>query len=134
MLFRASNTYDYYRPTPCRLRVTLRHRGVPEVERTPFDDLLARLGREHEKKHLATLPDVLDLSGLGPEERELETLKAIRSRAAAIYQGRFRCQLEIGGEACELVGEPDFLIWATAQDGFFIRESKLARRVEEGHH
>src|ERR1035437_5159854 len=33
---------------------------------------------------------------------------------------------------CEIVGYPDFLIWE--EDGYIIRDSKMARRVDEDNH
>lgn len=135
MRFRASNTYDYYHPSKCAKRVALRHRGIPETNKSsPFNDLLARLGERHEKAHLSTLKEVVDLSSLSDEARERETVAAIRTGAPAIYQARFRAITTLDGESCELVGLPDFLIRASDPQGYIIRDSKLARRVSEKHH
>jgi hypothetical protein len=98
MQFRASSPYDYYRPSKCALRVALRHRGIPEAPRSPFDELLAKLGMRHEKAHLASLPGVVDLSGLDQEARERETRVVIRTEASSIYQARFRMEIHLDGE------------------------------------
>jgi predicted RecB family nuclease len=132
MRFRATNSYDFFRPSKCARRVALRYRGVPEAERSEFEELLIRLGQRHEKAHLGTLPDVVDLSAPDDEARERDTLAAIRAGAPAIYQARFRGAIDIDGEKCELVGEPDFLI--RDGDGYRIRDSKLARRIDGDHH
>lgn len=132
MHFRASNTYDFYRPSKCERRVALRHRGVKEADRTEFDNLLARLGDRHEKAHLTTLAGVINLAGMDDEARERETLAAIRLGAAVIYQARFCVSLDLDGESSELVGLPDFLI--RDGDGYLIRDSKLARHVDDKRH
>ncbi len=136
MRFKATDVYDYYRPSKCELRVALRYRGEPEDEtETPFDLLLQKLGLRHEKSHLATLSGVVDLSGLEDQsERERRTLDAIRAGAAALYQPRFRTEVVLDGENCELVGEPDFLIRDVDGGGYFIRDSKLARNVFSDRH
>ena len=132
MRFRASNSYDFYRPSRCKRRVGLRYRGVPEAERSEFEELLFRLGKRHEKAHLGTLPEVVDLSAGDDEVRERDTLAAIRGVAPTIYQARFRALIDLDGEMCEIVGEPDFLI--RDGGGYRIRDSKLARRVDDDHH
>ncbi len=95
MHFRASNPYDYYRPSKCERRVALRHRGVKESPRTEFDELLARLGASHETAHLDSLSGVKNLVGLDPESQERETLAAIQAGVPAIYQARFRVSLDL---------------------------------------
>lgn len=135
MRFRASNTYDYYRPSKCAKRVALRHREIPETNgSSPFDELLARLGERHERAHLATYGEIVDLSSLDGETRERETVAAIRTGARAIYQARFRAIATLDGEPCEVLGLPDFLIRAPEAQGYIIRDSKLARRVDERRH
>ena len=145
MRFKATDVYDFYKPTECARRVALRAHGEPEpVKATPFDQLLQTLGRRHEAAHLATLrsrsraDDVLDLSTLkdNPLERERRTLEAIHSATPApvIYQPRFRLTLPIATTPVELVGEPDFLIHDPAAGGYRIRDSKLARNVLARRH
>src|SRR6202162_795923 len=132
MRFRASNSYDFYRPSKCERRVALRYREVPEAERSEFEELLFRLGERHEKAHLGTFPEVVDLSAGDDEARARDTLAAIRAGAPTIYQARFRAPIDLDGEVCELVGEPDFLI--RDGGGYRIRDSKLARRIDDDHH
>ncbi|MEX1245062.1 MAG: TM0106 family RecB-like putative nuclease [Thermoanaerobaculia bacterium] len=136
MRFKATDVYDYYRPSKCERRVALRARGEPEQETdTAFAELLRRLGSVHERGHLATLPGVVDLSPpRDPEERERRTLEAIRDGAPAVFQSRFRTEIVLDGETCELVGEPDFLIRDPASGGYFIRDSKLARNINSDRH
>ena len=108
--------------------MALRHRGEPEDETvSPFDDLLRSLGKAHERAHLASLPGAVDLTGFSPEERERRTILEIRAKAPALYQPRFRISIEVCGEDCELVGEPDFLV--RDGSGYRIRDSKLKRNI-----
>lgn len=136
MRFKATDVYDFYKPSECVRRVALRARDEPEQETdTPFVELLRKLGNLHEKGHLETWPGILDLSPpRDPEERERLTLAAIRDGASAIYQPRFRLELGLDGETCELVGEPDFLIRDVARGGYVIRDSKLARNIDAKRH
>lgn len=43
----ASDFITHQRPSPCDLRVWLRHRGEPEREPTEFEKVLYRLGERH---------------------------------------------------------------------------------------
>lgn len=131
MRFKATDVYDYHRPKECRLRVYLRYHGVPEEPPGQFQLLLRRLGEAHERRHLAILEDVVNLSACDPETKERRTLESIRAGAECIYQGRFVSRLDIGGEECDIVGEPDFLI--RAESGYVIQDSKLARNIDDRH-
>jgi predicted RecB family nuclease len=138
MRFVATDVFDYHRPSKCGLRVYLRAQGAAEAPPSPFEETLRRLGRSHEARDLAALAattDVVDLSRVDDRrERERETLRLLSEGAQAIYQGRLRAlvEVELDGEACEIVGEPDFLIRTAA--GHRIRDSKLARRIEGPRH
>jgi predicted RecB family nuclease len=136
MRFVATDVFDYHRPSKCGLRVYLRAQGAAEAPPGPFEETLRRLGRLHEAQDLAALTataDVIDLARVDDRrERERETLRLLSEGAEAIYQGRLRALVEVDGEACEIVGEPDFLIRTAA--GHRIRDSKLARRIEGPHH
>ena len=137
MRFKATDIYDYYRPSECERRVALRARKEPEQETdSPFDQLLRNLGHRHEAAHLATLPAVVDLNPDAHDQptRERLTLESIRVNAPAIYQPRFRLQFPLDNEPFELIGEPDFLIRDPARRGYVIRDSKLARNIQARRH
>ena len=112
--FVATDVFDYHRPSRRRLRVYLRAHGVEETRPGPFEETLRRLGKEHEAQHLRALAastDVADLSAIEDRrERERETLRLLSQGAPAIYQGRLSAVVDLDGEKCEIVGEPDFLI------------------------
>ena len=132
MRLTASDIFNLYRPTLCALRVYLREQGVPEAERSVFEEILETLGKRHEQSHLATLGVCEDLRVVRPEERRQRTLEAIRNRVPVIYQGEFACDAQINGTQVSIVGRPDFLI--LDGDGYLIRDSKLSRKVDEKHH
>jgi predicted RecB family nuclease len=135
--FNATDVFTYYKPSRCARRVALEAAGVePQPTDTDFLRLLRSLGEQHEKTHLLSLAGVLDLAGRDPGERERRTLEAIRSDvpAVAIYQPRFRAEVDLSGETCELVGEPDFLVRSSDGAGYVIRDSKLARNVLSDRH
>jgi len=128
----ASDIVTLYRPTRCDLRVFLRHKGEAEAESTAFDEVLRRLGLRHETEHLATLGAYTDLSALPLDERIRRTAEAITNRVPALYQPAFLVRSTISGTDVQIVGMPDFLI--LDGDGYVIRDSKLARRIDEENH
>ena len=137
MRFKATDVFQYYKPSPCARRVSYIAHGIEQEQRDdPFMDLLRTLGERHEKAHVATFPGILDLSSLkdDPDEHERRTLAAIRDRMPAIYQPRFRQVVPLDGDSIELIGEPDFLLRATDGAGYVVRDSKLARNVLSSRH
>ena len=70
MRLTATDLYTLLRPTRCDLRVYLvdRHEE-PTAAPGAFEQLLFRLGARHEAAHLRTLPNHLDLRGLGDPTR-----------------------------------------------------------------
>lgn len=108
MIFRASEFHQYYQPSPCDLRVYLSHKETAKAKPSPFAEVMKTLGIRHERSHLESLSDVVDLSS--GENRERRTIEAVGRRAAAVYQPRFTAMFSWDGIKCEVVGEPDFLI------------------------
>ena len=69
MRFKATDVFDYYKPSPCARRVALKASGVePQETDTPFLELLRKLGKGHELAHLGTLrgAGVVNLAALTP--------------------------------------------------------------------
>ena len=135
--FKATDVFQYYKPSPCARRVSYIAHGIePEQRDDPFMELLRTLGERHEKTHVATFPGILDLSFLkdDPDERERRTLAAIQDGVPAIYQPRFRQVVPLDDDSIELIGEPDFLLRATDGAGYVVRDSKLARNVLSSRH
>lgn len=94
---------------------------------SPYEEVIARLGQEHEKRHLATFAEFVDLSGGDLAEREDQTKAEVERGSPVIYQGVLRATVDIAGSECEIVGRPDFPI--RMDDGYGIRDSKMARRI-----
>lgn len=128
----ASDFISYYRPSPCELRVLLRHRGEPEAKPGPFDEVLRRLGQRHETQHLQTLGPYVDLSSRPFEERLAMTREEVAQRSPVLYQPAFMIKTALAGVEVNLSGIPDFLI--LDGDGYLIRDSKMARHIDEDHH
>lgn len=132
MRLTASDFYPRYRPSPCELRVYLRHSGEDEAPRGPYYDVLRRLGLRHEQTHLESFPAAVDLSG-GPEEERLERTRAeVDAGSPVIYQGVLRAYATLGTTECEIVGVPDFLI--RKNGSYLIRDSKISRRINDRDH
>jgi hypothetical protein len=69
--FKATDVFDYFKPSRCERRVALRASGEPEQDTdTAFLELLRSLGRRHEEAHVATLPSLVDLSSLDQADRD----------------------------------------------------------------
>lgn len=123
----ASDIIALRRPTPCELRIYLRHQGAPEAESGPFEQLLRRMGTRHEQQHLQTLGLYADLSKIPPLERIETTKQLIAAKAGVIYQPAFAHSCELDGVDVVIIGTPDFLIWD--KDNSRIRDSKLSLHI-----
>ena len=132
MRMTASDFVSYHRPTRCDLRVFLRHHREEEVAPGPYDEVLRRLGLRHEKNHLATLGAFADVSDASLHEQVKKTADAIAKKVPILYQPAFLANAVLGGTEVEIVGVPDFLI--LDGDGYLIRDSKMARRIDEANH
>jgi predicted RecB family nuclease len=132
MRLSASDFIAYYRPSPCELRIFLRQTNEEETAIGPFDELLNRLGLQHEKDHLAGFETYADLTGMALEAAIEQTSEAIAKRAPVVYQAAFLVKEKIAGTDVEIVGVPDFLI--LDGDGYVIRDSKISRRVDDQNH
>jgi predicted RecB family nuclease len=132
MRLTASAFATYHRPTRCDLRVFLRQRREQEAEPGPYDEVLRRLGLRHEKEHLANLGAFADVSDASFDEQVRKTADAIENKVPILYQAAFLVTEKIAGTDVEIVGVPDFLI--LDGDGYLIRDSKMARRIDEENH
>jgi predicted RecB family nuclease len=132
MRLTASDFVSYRRPTPCDLRVFLRHRQEQEVEPGPYELVLRRLGLRHERDHLATLGTFVNVDAPSFDERVKVTADAIATKMPVLYQPAFHVTETICGIEVEVVGVPDYLI--LDGEGYLIRDSKMARRIDEDNH
>lgn len=107
----ASDLYPYFRPSECRLRVYLKARDEPEDDASPYEAVILRLGERHEASHLASLDAVVDLRGGTLVERAAATHHALHNHAPSIlYHGVLTRAADIAGQACNIFGEPDFIL------------------------
>lgn len=128
-----SDLYTLHSPSKCALRVWLLARGHVPAPPGAFEQLMERLGREHERRHFESLgPATVSLQGVPRPERERLTRQAVADGAPAIYQPALRAELEIDEEAIAIVGDPDFLI--RAEQGYLVRDAKIAREITEKDH
>jgi predicted RecB family nuclease len=132
MRITASDIYNLYQPSFCELRVFLKERGGAEVEPSEYQKVLQELGARHEKNHLNTLGPYDDISDGTLEARAAMTMSAVASGAAVIYQPFLRAEIVLSGEACEIVGIPDFLI--RGGTNYRIRDAKISRHADKENH
>lgn len=132
MRLTASDFVSYRRPSACDLRVFLRHRREQEAEPGHYELVLRRLGLRHEIEHLATLGAFADVRVASLDEHVKKTAEAIAKKVPVLYQPAFVANEQICGTDVEIVGVPDYLILDS--DGYVIRDSKMARRIDEENH
>jgi predicted RecB family nuclease len=132
MRLTASDFASCHRPTRCDLRVFLRHHREQEADPGAYEVVLRRLGLRHERDHLATLGAFTTVSATSLEEQVKKTADAIAEKVPVLYQPAFLATERICGTDVEIVGVPDYLIFDG--DGYVIRDSKMARRIDEENH
>lgn len=120
--------YSLFSPSKCELRLYLNSKGIEPTPPGAFEQVLSRLGQSHEKNHLYTFLEFLDLTGK-PAER---TLEEIQRGSTVIYQGELRAQVQIDSRSTEVVGIPDFMIKEGTE--YFVRDCKIARRISDKDH
>lgn len=130
MQLNVSDIVTLYRPEKCVRRVFLQASGTDRREPTEWELLLEELGRRHEQLHLTTFKGLIDVSSGNLDERIELTSAAISDKAPTIYQGVFQARLP--GSDSFILGIPDFLI--RENEGYTIRECKLARHADEKNH
>jgi uncharacterized protein len=81
---------------------------------------------------LATLGAFTDVSDASLHEQVKETADAIAKKVPILYQPAFLANTVLGGTDVTIIGVPDFLI--LDGDGYLIRDSKMARRIDEDNH
>jgi predicted RecB family nuclease len=123
---------SYYRPSACDRRVLLRYRGQKEAGPSTYDEVLRRLGQRHELIHIRSLGELVEIGSFLHHERVKATLDAISERAPVIYQPVFLVRHKLSGADVEIEGIPDLIV--REGHGYFIRDVKMARRVDEQHH
>ncbi len=133
MRMTASDFVSYHRPTRCDLRVFLRHQQRAGSRTRPLRCSLASARTQAREKPSGDSRDVRrcerrlsrragEEDGRRHRQRKFPSCINPLSRANEIF----------GGTDVEIVGVPDFLI--LDGDGYLIRDSKMARRIDEDNH
>lgn len=128
----ASDLHTFLSPSECGLRTYLREKHETEEPLSLYQEVLQRLGRTHETRHLSEYSNITDLSGLIGLERIQATYKAINERKPVIYQPLLAGQLELAEVQIEIRGEPDLLV--LEDDRYVVRDVKMARRINDRDH
>lgn len=128
----ASDFFTFYRPSKCSGRVHLKEIGVEETPPGPYEEVLRKLGEIHESRHLQAFDKYVDISTGTIDFREHKTKQEIERKSPVIYQAVLRTKYDLGSVECEIIGEPDFLIWEG--EGYTIRDSKISRRITNEDH
>lgn len=121
-----------FAPSKCDLRVYLRAQGVPEAQPCEFEQVLFRLGRRYEENYVSKFPQILDLRSIPADGRAAATAARIAEGVTVLYQPRLQCSTTLDGVAVDCVGDPDLLL--LENDGYVVRDVKMARRVDKEHH
>lgn len=132
MRLTASHFYEYHKPSRCELRLFLNAQGLEQAPPGPFAEVLRILGERHERNHLGSFAEVVDLSSGTLEDREQRTIEEVAKSSPVIYQAVIRAETNLNGAQCEVIGEPDFLI--RSGNGYVVRDCKLSRRITERDH
>lgn len=132
MKLSASDLHVHFQPSACELRTYLQHVGETPAAPGPFEEVIRRLGQQHENTHLAGFGTVTNLAGIDLGTREQLTLEAIARKDEVIYQPAFRVATKLAGVECDVVGQPDFLLLEGTS--YVIRDAKMARRITEEDH
>ncbi len=132
MRLTASDLITLHRPSPCELRIFLRHNGEPQEPPSEYDKVLRQLGMRHEGDHLQSLGEYLDCRRPDYGESIAVTAQAVRDRVPIIYQPALAATANLNGIEAQIIGIPDFLI--LDGNGYLIRDAKMARRINEDDH
>lgn len=128
----ASSIYELYRPSECELRVHLSNKNIQKGEASAFELVLRDLGELHEKRHLHSFVEYINLSKGSLEERQNKTIDAVNSKNNVIYQAVLKAELQIDNNNVFLLGIPDLLILDNGC--YVIRDCKISRHADEERH
>jgi len=132
MKISAQIIYSLFAPSYCEKRMYFTYNRVKALEPGPFEQLIFKLGLRHEENYLNSITGYRDISFGKMEDRIELTRQYINNKVPIIYQGVLSENLRIDNKEITLTGIPDFLIWE--ENGYRIRDCKLARHVDEKKH
>jgi len=132
MKLTAHNIYDYYSPTRCEKRLYFRFKGEKETPLSPFEEVILKLGKKHEEKHISSLGKFVDVSLIPADQKAAKTMDLIQNNTQIIYQGLLSTKYKINDSEIDIVGIPDIMIYE--ESGYILRDCKLARHADEKRH
>ncbi|MED5579249.1 MAG: TM0106 family RecB-like putative nuclease [Nitrospinota bacterium] len=118
-----------YKPEYCSLRIYLDSIGTPKSEPDSLEKLIAKYGKQHERNHLHSLGDVMDLREGSLEERYQETCFAVEDKEKIIYQPVLHFKTVLEETEIEIYGEADFFILEGNE--YIIRDCKMIKNLKE---
>lgn len=117
--------------TRCDRRVWIKANDAAKAkEPGDLQVALAALGEQHEQRHAAGIPNLVDLANVKPLAQHVQVTRDEIARGEhGIYQGALVTDHDFGGNLIQVVGLPDFILPTEA--GHVVRDAKLARSVDE---
>lgn len=132
MKLTTQNIYDFYYPSQCERRLFYCFTGEEEAPPGPFEQVLFGLGKRHEKNHINSLGEYVDVSKVLRDQQAKKTIELIKGNTPIIYQGVLVSDEIINGSQVNITGIPDIMI--REGPSYVIRDCKLARHVDEERH
>jgi len=132
MRLTTQNIYDLYSPSLCEKRLFYRFIREKETPPGPFEEVIFMLGHRHEKNHINSLGEYIDVSKVLRRQQPEKTKELIQNNTPVIYQGALAGNETINGSQVQIVGIPDIMIYENSS--YIIRDCKLARHADEKKH
>jgi len=132
MKLTTQNIYDLYSPSLCERRLFYRFIREEETPPGPFEEVIFMLGQRHEKNHVNSLGEYIDVSKVLRRQQPEKTKQLIQNNTPVIYQGVLAGDETINDSQVQIIGIPDIMIYKNFS--YIIRDCKLARHVDEKRH
>ncbi len=132
MKLTTQNIYDLYSPSLCERRLFYRSIREEETPPGPFEEVIFMLGHRHEKNHINSLREYVDVSKILRDQQPETTKQLIQNNTPVIYQGVLAGNETINGSQVQIIGIPDIMIYENSS--YIIRDCKLAQHADEKKH
>lgn len=132
MKLTTQNIYDLYSPSLCERRLFYRFFREEETTPGPFEEVIFMLGHRHEKNHINSLGEYVNVSKVLRNQQPEKTQQLIQNNTPVIYQGVLAGNETINGSQVQIIGIPDVMIYENSS--YIIRDCKLARHADEKKH
>jgi len=132
MKLTVQNIYDLYSPSLCERRLFYRFIREEETPPGPFEEVIFMLGHRHEKNHINSLGEYVDVSKISRDQQPKKTKELIQNNTPVIYQGVLAGDETINGSQVQIIGVPDIMVYEDFS--YVIRDCKLARHADEKRH